>query len=688
MNYSDSSAVVVEAPRTTVGGGRSNPGVLLHDLLPTLPAGGLVAFWILSCFWSGAYFASAWYPAAIAVVVTCPLLLTAGWRLPVGGTRIALILLAAFVAWTAASIAWADAGGHALEATNKLLLALSSAFVFAITPWNERRASWLLGLLAGGIAIASLTTLLSAALATNPAGSFIDGRYSEPLGYAGASAAFAALAVWPALALSARRSSPLWLRAAMFAVAVTQVEIAVLPQSRGVVIGLALSAPLFVLLASSRGWAILRIAVASGITAISIGPILDVYTAANEGGSVAAALDDAVTGLALAAGAALLLGALLALLEERRPKLVGTTMARRIRISTIASALLAVAVAAAVYGGSASSEISDRWAAFKAGEVGSSDSTSHLTTFGDPERYDYWRVALAVTGDSPLTGDGAGNFQDAYTIRRHEEKHSRYAHSIWLRVLSETGVVGLVLLLGALGTALASVIARRRTLPPGAQLVTAGAVAASALIFTHASVDWVEEFPPILGPALALLFMAGKLAIPSSPDPPQRQAAGLVAGLAIAGIALAGLVPAYLSLRFIERAESESAGNPDAAYTDLDRAAYLNPLSAQPDLTLGGIAIARRETARAKIAFERAIEKEDNWYPHFELATLASELGRRKEALAQMKTALRLNPVDSLVLDNIARLRRGNRIGSAEVDAQIRAETSARFHHLPPAKSP
>jgi tetratricopeptide (TPR) repeat protein len=448
------------------------------------------------------------------------------------------------------------------------------------------------------------------------------------------------------------------------------------------VIALVLSAPLFVAFAPSRGWALLRLAAVAGIVAITVGPILNVYTVANQGGSVTAALDDAVSGLGIAVVVALILGVLLTSLEKRRPELPGATAVRRIRGPALVLGVVAIALLAVVYSGALSNEVSQRWAAFKSGHVESSDSTSHLTTVSDPERYDYWRVALDVTRESPVTGIGAGNYQDAYTIRRHGEKQSRYAHDIWLRVLSETGVIGFVLLVGSLLAVIVAVARKRHALSPSARLLIAGAVSASVLVFIHASVDWIEEFPAILGPALALLFMAGRIAAPPPSGPPPRQAAGLVTGLVIAGIALASLVPAYLSLRFTERAEAEWVTDASAAYTDLDRAVYLNPLTSQPDLTRGGIAIARGEDSRAKSAFERAIDKEDNWYPHFELSTLASKQGLRKEALTQMKRALRLDSADTLVQENLARLRRGKRVGPLAAQAQIRSETAERFFRL------
>ena len=41
-----------------------------------------------------------------------------------------------------------------------------------------------------------------------------------------------------------------------------------------------------------------------------------------------------------------------------------------------------------------------------------------------------------------MAGVGAGNFEREYTARRHEPKHSRYVHNMFLRALGEGGVGG------------------------------------------------------------------------------------------------------------------------------------------------------------------------------------------------------------------------------------------------------
>lgn len=656
-----------------------------RDSLPVLPAVGLVLFWALSAFFSGAYFPSAWYPAAIIVVVICPLQLAAGFRLPIGGGRLALGLLLGFVAWTALSITWADAQGHALEATNQLLLALASAFVFALTPWTERRATAVMGLFSVAFMVASVVTLLSATYGAFPAGSFSEGRFSEPLGYAGASTAFAAMAVWPALAISSRTAVPAWVRGAFFAVAVVQADLAFLPQARGGAVGLAVSAAFFAFFARPRAWAMARILLAAAAVALSVEPILHASTVANDGGAIKPALESAVLGLAIVTAVSVAIGWLLAIAERRAPEFPGTRQARQVRVPLAIGAGVVVVILLAVFGGRASNSIKDHWDEFKAGKV--SESGSHLTEVGDPERYDYWRVGVKVTGENPLAGVGAGNYQDVYTVDRHEEKHSKYAHEIWLRFSSETGLIGVGLFIAFLVVGYFAVWRRRRSVSAGVASLCAGLLAATAYFLVHASVDWIDQFPALLGPALAFVFVATRLSDPPPARAQRHHAVTMVGGIVLTGLALVALVPAYLSVRFVDRAEHEWPTDPARAYSSLDRAGYLNPLSADPDLTEGDIAVARGEERRARAAFESAVSKEDSWYPHFMLASLASQAGERKRAVAQMVRAKELDPLDEGVIVGLRQLRHGKRLEAASALSGLEAESAERFYHLHPEES-
>src|SRR5439155_2016395 len=77
-------------------------------------------------------------------------------------------------------------------------------------------------------------------------------------------------------------------------------------------------------------------------------------------------------------------------------------------------------------------------------------ASSHFFSLGS-NRYDFWRVALDEFRDHPVAGIGARGFYNAYLVEGRSSETPQRAHSLELDVLSETGIVGFVLLLGAGG---------------------------------------------------------------------------------------------------------------------------------------------------------------------------------------------------------------------------------------------
>jgi O-antigen ligase len=116
-------------------------------------------------------------------------------------------------------------------------------------------------------------------------------------------------------------------------------------------------------------------------------------------------------------------------------------------------------------------------------------------SFGD--RPAYWRVALDGASEHAVLGSGAGSFDDVWLQHRPIPAYVRDAHSIYLETAAELGVVGLVLLLCALGTPLvAAARARDRRL-------VAPATAAYAVFLVHAGLDWDWEMPVTVFAGLA-----------------------------------------------------------------------------------------------------------------------------------------------------------------------------------------
>ena len=112
----------------------------------------------------------------------------------------------------------------------------------------------------------------------------------------------------------------------------------------------------------------------------------------------------------------------------------------------------------------------------------------------------------------PIGGLGQDNFAEYYVPRRRTREEPSWTHSLELRLLAHTGLVGFVLFAAFLVAAVSPrcrCAARRRG---GLD----AAVAATALLpfvvwLIHGSVDWFWEVPALTGPALGFLGMAGAL---------------------------------------------------------------------------------------------------------------------------------------------------------------------------------
>ena len=106
----------------------------------------------------------------------------------------------------------------------------------------------------------------------------------------------------------------------------------------------------------------------------------------------------------------------------------------------------------------------------------------------------YWSVAWEEVADAPLTGKGAGTFELAWLERQPVPSQVVDAHSLYLELLAELGLVGLVLLALALAPPLAAAFR-------GAD---AAAAAGGYIAFlVHTGVDWDWELPAVTVAGLA-----------------------------------------------------------------------------------------------------------------------------------------------------------------------------------------
>jgi tetratricopeptide (TPR) repeat protein len=648
---------------------RANPA-----LVPALLAVGV--FVALGTSEAG-FYPTAWYAAALFVLGLLAASLFA-LGLPRGVPRpvlAALALFAAYTAWSYLSITWASQQGPAWDGANRTAMYLTILALFALWPFDARGAMAVLGLLGLGIAGLGLVELLKADAAAEPAGYFIDVRFAEPAGYMNANVALWTTGLLPCLFMASRREVHPLLRGLALGGAGLLAGLGLLGQSRGWALALPLALALFLVICPGRVRLLAATAaVAAAALAVS-GPALAVHDDYSP-----ETLDDLLsdaTGAILLAAAVLALAGIAAGLLDRKVE-PGPRAARAIGWAAAALVALVLVGGGAVYAateGSPTGRIGDAWDDFKEGGEGPQAGGSRFSG-GGTNRYDFWTVAWDAFGDRPVRGMGAENFQEEYLLHGESGEQPRYAHSLELGVLSQTGLVGALLLFGALAAALAGALGARAT-PPAARAAAAAGVALFAYWLLHASVDWFWEFPALTGPGLAGLGLACALA----PRGEARAAPGgsrtrRRAGIAVAGAALAVLAVSYLlpwlAELEIDRAAETWRADPDGAFRRLERAEDLNPLAARPALTAGTIALRVGRVEKARQEFAEALEREPrNVYALLELGAIAAVQGDRRAALRLVGRANSLSPRDEDLRDALRRLEENRPLALSSLNERI-----------------
>ena len=244
------------------------------------------------------------------------------------------------------------------------------------------------------------------------------------------------------------------------------------------------------------------------------------------------------------------------------------------------------------------------------GKVGYPDLRSQGIRFGTnvgSNRHDFWRVGMNEAVDRPLIGGGAGSFQFVYLEHRRSGESPRDPHSLIVRVASELGLPGLVLLIAFVVGCVGGAIRSRGQGRTEAALVAAS-VAGGVQWFVQGSYDWFWQYPGVSAPAFYLLGLAVARRSPgrraASRSAPARWA---LAGALVAAALVA--MPLFVSDRYVQRGIAEARDDPGAALRDLKRASELNPLSEQPLIDRGALAASLGEHALALESFRDAIER-------------------------------------------------------------------------------
>ncbi len=232
----------------------------------------------------------------------------------------------------------------------------------------------------------------------------------------------------------------------------------------------------------------------------------------------------------------------------------------------------------------------------------------------------------------------------------------RDAHSLYMEMLAELGLAGLLLVAAVVAVGLASGI-RRRHAPDGSDVVAA-ATAAVAAFAVAAGIDWMWEVTIVTLVAVTCLALVTGPAtaggdLESNP-PGGRTWRALAVATAI--VALIAIVAQGISLlTAVQIEESQAAARRDDLVVAADRAEAardLQPWASSPYLQLALVEKEAGELARARRSIAEAIERdEDNWRLWLVQAQLETEAGAVRDACVSLLRAVELNPRSPLFDD-------------------------------------
>lgn len=413
----------------------------------------LLALPTLVAFGRGGYFDAARLRAGIAA---CLLAAVAAAVSPLPRNRSSLVALgglAALTAWSALSLTWAPLAGPAVDDVERNVLYLAALVAGALL----LRYRWTEPALLAGIAVTAaygLSERLLPGLVELERSAAAGDRLAQPLTYWNGQGALAAIGL--VLAAGIRRPPA----AALIPLLGLDLYLTL---SRGALGALAAGLLVLVALVPTRA-ALLSAALVAAGTAV---PALLAETALD--GVMRA---DASNGPAMLA-VLVLTGAACAFAATR----IGGGPLPRLRPLALAALITALAVTVVAM------------------RSGTPTTSSERLVSVETNRYDYWAVALeSITP----RGIGTGGFRVEWLLHRDSDESVRDAHSLYLEVAAELGIVGLAALLALFGGVLAA--ARRARAPAAAAALAAWAV--------HAGIDWDWELP---GLTLVAVLLAGRL---------------------------------------------------------------------------------------------------------------------------------------------------------------------------------
>jgi hypothetical protein len=602
----------------------------------TLTASGALLF-VAGFFGDGVSDSRLFWLGAFALLAVAVAVAAGPVPVPGRGGMAVLALLAVLAAWVGLTMWWSIAPDLSWAAFDRILVYGAFTVLGLLAAQAPRPARTV----AYGLAVMLGLVLAWALLGKVIPSLFPDGarvaRLRNPVGYWNSLALVAATALPLGLWVAGTRRHHPAARAAGAVLVYLAELVAVLTYSRAGIAVAVLAALAWLALERDRLESLNTLLLASGVAALvslwafsrpAITDDLQPYSNRVSDGAWFGVL----VSVGLAVVAALSYGAArLEFSEEVRRRLT-----RRLGRSVAIAVLAAVAITLIWKGGS----VLDDFRGTSGKEV--TQAPTRLAEVSSSNRWTWWQEAWSLFEDAPAGGKGAATFEIARRDIRVGSIVTTEPHNLPLQFLSETGVVGFLLLLGLAGAGVAAAASALRRVEPAERAAAAALAVGVGAFALHSLVDIDWEFVAVGAPAFFSLGVLGGLgARPRA----RRSAVAVAVAVATLG-ALYSLTAPYASSRLVGSAYNAIAdGKSSRAVADGRSARWLNPLAVDPLLALGDAEAARGDEVAGVARYRQAVdlqpENSSTWYA---LGSYEFFTGRYRAALHDLDRAYGLDP--------------------------------------------